>query len=125
MTGTLFLLLAIVSEVFGSAMLKLSAGFTLWLPSLGVVAGFVAAFAFLGLALKSIPLSRAYAVWSGLGTALTAAVGVIFFHEHLGLWRAVGIALIVLGVVVLNASSRTQHSEARITAAANHEQNAQ
>lgn len=105
MTGPLFLLLAIVSEVFGAAMLKLSAGFTLWLPSLGVVAGFVAAFAFLGLALKTIPLSRAYAIWSGLGTALTAGVGVVVFHEQLGLWRAIGIALIVAGVVFLNIGS--------------------
>lgn len=106
MTGIGFLLLAIFSEVFGSTMLKLSHGFTVWLPSLGVVGGFALAFWFLGKSLKELPLSQAYAIWSGLGTALTATVGWLVFSERLSFINVAGIALIVLGVMVLNLGKR-------------------
>ena len=85
--GFLFLLLAILSEVFGTTMLKISEGFSILLPSMGVIAGYLASFYFLGMSLKSIPLSSAYAIWSGLGTAFTAAIGVVLFHEEISLLR--------------------------------------
>lgn len=81
MKGMLYLTGAILTEVFGSTMLKLSQGFTQLLPSIGVLIGFGCAFTFLSLALKTIELSSAYATWSGVGTALTALVGLVLFNE--------------------------------------------
>jgi small multidrug resistance pump len=100
--GWVFLLIAIVSEVIGSTGLKASQGFTKLLPSAVVVIGYASAFYFLSLALKTVPLNTAYAVWSGLGTALIALLGVVFLRESVNLPMAVGILLIIAGVVVLN-----------------------
>ncbi len=81
MKGFLYLALAIVSEVFGSTMLKLSEGFTQAWPIIGIIAGFLSAFTFLSFSLKTIDLSSAYATWSGVGTALTAIVGFLFLAK--------------------------------------------
>jgi multidrug transporter EmrE-like cation transporter len=102
MNAWIFLTLAIVSEVIGSTGLKASKGFTVIFPSVLVVAGYAAAFYFLSLALKSISLNTAYAVWAGLGTALIAVVGWLFLHEPMSLAKAGGIALVIAGVVVIN-----------------------
>ncbi len=75
MNGWWFLLVAIVSEVIGSTGLKASQGFSKLGPSLVVALGYASAFYFMSLALKTIPLNTAYAVWSGLGTALIALLG--------------------------------------------------
>lgn len=95
---------AIISEVFGSAMLKVSNGFKRLFPSLGVVLGYGAAFYLLSLALKAIPLGTAYAIWAGVGTALTVLIGVIAFKEKINLKSGLGIVLIIMGVVALRLS---------------------
>lgn len=102
MNGWIFLLIAIVSEVIGSTGLKASQGFSKLVPSLVVGVGYASAFYFLSLALKTIPLNTAYAVWSGLGTALIAVLGVVFLREAIALPGILGIALIIGGVVLLN-----------------------
>jgi len=99
------LAVAIISEVFGSSMLKVSNGFKKLFPSIGVVIGFGAAFYLLSLALKAIPLGTAYAIWSGVGTALTALVGVIVYKESINLKKCLGLVLIICGVIVLKLSS--------------------
>jgi len=81
--------------------LKASDGSSRLVPSMVVVTGYAASFYFLSLSLREIPLGVVYAVWSGIGTAAIALIGVVFFQETLG-W--VGIGGIVLGVVLLNAS---------------------
>lgn len=96
------LLLAILSEVFGSSMLKATNGFKKLLPSLGVVIGYGIAFYALSLALKTVPLGMAYAIWAGLGTALTALVGITFYKEKFNRKKFIGIALIIVGVILLN-----------------------
>ncbi len=106
MTHWVFLALAIVSEVFGSTMLKLSHGFNKLWPSLGVVAGFGLAFYFLSLALKTMPLGTAYATWAGIGLVLTALVSVLFFGQKVDAMGVVGVGLILAGVVVLNVFSK-------------------
>lgn len=106
MNGWILLLLAIVSEVIGSTGLKASQGFSKLLPSLLVVVGYASAFYFLSLSLKTIPLNTAYAVWSGLGTALIALLGWWVLKEPMNGAIALGIALIIVGVVVLNLASR-------------------
>lgn len=104
MRGAIYLGLAILFESFGSTMLKMSEGFTELWPSIGVAGGFVGSFIFLSFALKSISLSSAYATWSGIGTALTAIIGVIAFNEHLSLMKASALILVIIGIVLLNKS---------------------
>lgn len=103
MHAYLLLGLAIVTEVFGSSMLKASDGFRKVLPSLGVIIGYAAAFYALSLALKTLPLGVAYAIWAGLGTVLTALVGTFIYKENVNRKKLMGLALIVGGVILLNS----------------------
>ncbi|MGW2251298.1 DMT family transporter [Kitasatospora sp. NPDC001660] len=98
----LLLTFAILSEVCATSCLKLTEGFSKFWPSAGVAVGYVLSFWLLGRALKHIPVSVAYAVWSGAGTAAVAGIGVVAFGESLGKLQLLGIALIIVGVVVLN-----------------------
>ncbi|MDO4641257.1 MAG: multidrug efflux SMR transporter [Neisseria sp.] len=100
-----FLAVAIVSEVFASSMLKLSDGFSKPLPTVSVVGGFIVSFYFFSLVLKTMPLGTAYAVWAGLGLALTSMVSIVFFGQKPDLMGVISIALILLGVVLLNTMS--------------------
>lgn len=109
MKGILYLTGAILTEVFGSTMLKLSQGFSQLLPSIGVLIGFGCAFTFLSLALKTIKLSSAYATWSGVGTALTALVGLVLFNETISTKGYIGLALVICGVIVLNQSKKQKN----------------
>jgi small multidrug resistance pump len=102
----LLLLAAIASEVVATTSLKLSNGFSRPLPSLIVVVGYGLSFYLMSLSLRSIPLGTAYAIWSGLGTAATVAIGVLLWKESLDPARIIGIALILIGVVVLNFVSK-------------------
>lgn len=100
-----FLGLAIVCEVFGSSMLKLSDGFSKIWPTAGVAAGFACSFYFLSLALKTIPLGTAYAIWSGVGLVLISLISIVFFGQKTDLAGLFSIGLILLGVVLLNTLS--------------------
>lgn len=112
MRGFLYLALAILSEVFGSTMLKFSEGFTQFWPIIGVAAGFLSAFTFLSFSLRTIDLSSAYATWSGIGTALTAVVGFLLFGETVSLKGICGLTLIIAGVVLLNQSKAPNKEKA-------------
>lgn len=102
----LILLLAILSEVIGTAALKFSEGFTRFIPSVIVTIGYGLSFYFLSLALKSMPIGVAYAIWSGIGLILTVIVGIMFWNETLDWARVVGIGLILLGIVFINVVSK-------------------
>src|SRR5215213_2079517 len=101
-SALVFLVLAIASEVAGTAGLKASEGFGRLGPSALAVLGYALAFYFLAQSLKYIPLGVAYAIWSGLGTVGSVMLGMLIWQEILGPVHIVGIALIVVGVVVLN-----------------------
>ena len=102
----LMLALAILSEVVGTVSLKLSEGFSKPLPSIVVVIGYAGAFVVLGSVLKmGMPVGVAYAIWSGAGVALVALIGVAFLGEAMTAVQVGGIALIVLGVVALEAGT--------------------
>src|SRR5207237_8169652 len=102
-----YLGVAIVLEICGTTSLKLSDGFTRIGPSGAVVLCYIASFALLGLALRGIELSVAYAVWSGVGTAIVAAIGILWFGESAGACKLLCLALIVLGVAGLHLSEGT------------------
>ncbi|HEY3490423.1 MAG TPA: multidrug efflux SMR transporter [Candidatus Deferrimicrobiaceae bacterium] len=100
----LLLALAILLEVSGTTCMKLSVGFTRPLPTVLVLLFYVGSFTALSITLKTLPVSVVYAIWSGVGTVLVAAVGMIWFKESLTALKVVSIALIVAGVVGLNLS---------------------
>ncbi|MBS4913826.1 MAG: multidrug efflux SMR transporter [Veillonella sp.] len=102
LTGYILLAVAIAVEIFATSMLKLSVGFTRLVPSVVFVLGMSLSFFAMGRALLTLPLSVAYAVWAGVGTALTALMGVLVWKEELSMTAVVGIGLIVAGVVILN-----------------------
>jgi len=96
-----YLVCAIIMEVIGTTNMKLSEGFTKTLPSILMFVFYVFSFAFLTLALKKIDLSLTYAIWSGVGTALIATIGFLYFKEPVTAIKLVSIGLIVIGVVGL------------------------
>tara|TARA_B100000123_G_scaffold39346_1_gene25912 strand:- start:1831 stop:2358 length:528 start_codon:yes stop_codon:yes gene_type:complete len=89
--GWVLLAGAIAFEVFGTVMLKVSDGFSKWLPSTGVVIGYIVSFVLLAFALRTIGLSTAYAIWAGVGTVGVVLAGVLIFGEHLSAMAIVGI----------------------------------
>ncbi len=95
---------AIVLEVSGTVSMKLSDGFTKLVPSILIFVFYAASFAVLTLALKKIDVSVAYAVWAGVGTALIATVGILYFKEPLSVLKLFSIFLIIAGVIGLNLS---------------------
>lgn len=101
----LYLAIAIVGEVVGTAALKATEEFTRLIPSLIVVVGYGMAFFFLTLALRTIPVGIAYAVWAGIGIVLISAASWVLYKQTLDAPAIVGIALIAVGVVVINAFS--------------------
>ena len=107
MKNWLFLGIAIVSEVVGTSMLKSSEGFTKLWPSLIVMVGYGAAFFFLSLSLRTIPIGVAYAIWSGIGIVTITAIAWVFLDQRLDTPAIFGILLIVAGVVTMNMFSNS------------------
>jgi small multidrug resistance pump len=112
MQAWLLLAAAILLEVAGTTSMKLSEGFTKPLPSLLLFVFYVASFSALTMALRSIEVSVAYAVWSAVGTALIATIGVLYFREALSLVKVVSLLLIIVGVVGLNLSAGASEAPA-------------
>jgi small multidrug resistance pump len=102
-----FLSVAIVSEVIATSALKASEGFTRLWPTLVVVAGYLSAFYFLSLTLKTIPVGVAYAIWSGVGVVLITLIAWVYFKQALDTPAIIGLSLIIAGVIVLNVFSKT------------------
>ena len=110
MKNWVFLLIAIVSETVATSVLKSSEGFSRLWPSVLVVAGYSAAFYFLSLTLRAIPVGVAYAIWSGVGVVLIAIAGWLIHGQRLDAPALIGMAMIVSGVIVMNVfSSASAH----------------
>ena len=88
-------------EIGWAVGLKHTAGFTRLLPSLFTAFCMLASLGLLGLALRSLPLGTAYAVWTGIGTVGTAAVGILWLGESASVGRLICIALIIAGIAGL------------------------
>ncbi|WP_368487532.1 multidrug efflux SMR transporter [Clostridium sp. BJN0013] len=97
----IYLVTAGFFEVSWAIGLKYSQGFTKILPSILTIIGMIASFYFLSLSLKSLPLSTAYAIWTGIGTVGTVILGIILFKEPINAMRTICIVFIVLGIVGL------------------------
>jgi small multidrug resistance pump len=98
----IYLVIAILTEVVGTTMMKVSQGLTRLIPAVLMFVMYAISFVFMALALKKLEVSTAYAIWSGLGTALIAAIGIVWFQESFSIPKLVGTALIIGGVVLLN-----------------------
>jgi quaternary ammonium compound-resistance protein SugE len=96
-----YLLIAGLFEVAWAIGLKYTDGFSRLAPSLATVAAMVISLAFLGLALKALPVGTAYAVWTGIGAVGTAALGIYLFGEPATVLRLACIGLILSGIVGL------------------------
>lgn len=103
----LFLFVAIVFEVIGTTALKESEGFTRLSPSLVTALAYAVSFVALALTLRTIPVGLAYAIWSGVGMVLIAAIGWFRFRQTLDTPAILGLGLIVIGVVVINGFSKS------------------
>ena len=103
----LYLAIAIVSEVIGTSALKASEQFTRPLPSLITLVAFASAFYFLSLTLRTMPVGIAYAIWSGVGIVLISLIALVLFGQKLDLPAVIGMGLIVAGVIVINAFSKS------------------
>ena len=106
----IYLTLAIVTEVMGTVLIKTSQGFSRFAPTIGLIIFYLLSYFFFNLALKKIELGTAYAIWSGLGTALLAGLGIIFFREELSFSRVAAIVLIIAGVCILNMTGSTSEN---------------
>jgi quaternary ammonium compound-resistance protein SugE len=101
----LFLLVAGLGEVAWAIGLKYTEGFSRLLPTIGTVIAMAASIGCLGLALKSLPVGTAYAVWTGIGTVGTAVLGIYLFNEPATLLRLTCIGLILSAIVGLKITS--------------------
>lgn len=96
-----YLTLAIVFEVAGTTSLKMSEGFTRLVPTLLILPVYVISFGLLGFAIRDIPIGVAYAIWSAVGTAAIALIGMVLFREPITAAKAGFIGIIIIGVVGL------------------------
>lgn len=105
----IYLVIAGLLEIGWAVGLKYTQGFSRLWPSVATIAAMTASFAFLSAALKTIPVGTGYAVWTGIGAAGTAVIGMMFLGESREVLRIVCIALILAGVVGLKFASAGGH----------------
>jgi small multidrug resistance pump len=101
------LAVAILFEVAGTTCMRLSEGFTRLTPSLLIFVFYAISFALNTLIVRTLGLSVVYAVWSGVGTVLTAGIGYLYFKEPATALKLASTGLIVIGVMGLHTASRT------------------
>ncbi len=100
-----YLTIAIVSEVIGTTNMKLSESFTKTIPSILIFIFYGISFTMLTFALKKLDISVAYAIWSGVGTALVVIIGILWFKEPMTVIKIASVGLIILGVIGLEMGS--------------------
>ena len=100
----IYLISAIILETLGTTCMKMSDGFTKLLPTLGTLITYGLCFTFLAIALKKIPVSVAYAIWSAAGIVIISVIGVLVFKERINALKVLSLLFIILGVIGLNFS---------------------
>lgn len=114
-----FLLLAIIFETVGTTAMKMSSGFTRLGPAIVMGICYILCFTLLTLALKQLDVSLAYAIWSGVGTALITIIGIWWFNESVSTLKVLSIVLIILGVIGLHISSSADEGQSKASQAQN------
>ena len=105
--GWILLVVAILLEVVGTTNMKLSEGFSKLVPSVLVLLFYALSIIALTFAVHRLDVSVAYAVWSGMGTALVAMIGIWFFQESLTTTKLIALGLIIVGVAMLHLTNKT------------------
>ncbi len=105
--GAVFLTISIVGEVIATSFLRASQGFTQPLPTAVVVIGYGITFYFFSLALQTIPVGVAYAIWSGVGIVLVSIIAFLVYRQSLDAPALIGMGLILAGVLVINLFSQS------------------
>jgi small multidrug resistance pump len=98
----LFLAIAIAGELVGTVLLKFADGFTRFWPSFGSILAYSICFLFFSKCLQNINLSIAYSTWSAIGILVSTIISVIIFKQGITFLGIIGLALIVIGVAILN-----------------------
>ena len=98
----IYLFIAIIGELLGTTLLKVSEGFSKPLPGVSALLSYGVCFFFLSLAMKKIPLGITYATGSGVGLLVTAVISILVFNEKLNLYTIIGLGLIIVGVLMVN-----------------------
>jgi len=101
----LLLILAGLFEIGWAIGLKYTEGFTRLWPSIGTALAMIVSLALLGIAMKSLPVGTAYAVWVGIGAVGTVILGIVLFGEPANTLRLVSVALIIGGIVGLKLAT--------------------
>ncbi len=109
MMGWVLLIVAILLEVAGTTNMKLSEGFSKLGPSVLVLFFYALSIIALTFAVNRLDVSVAYAVWSGMGTALVAIIGLWFFQESVTIIKVLALGLIIVGVVMLHFTGNESH----------------
>ncbi|WP_083389663.1 multidrug efflux SMR transporter [Trichormus sp. NMC-1] len=104
-----YLIIAIIFEVFGTTCMKLSEEFTKIVPSIFIFVFYGLCLIFLTLSLRKLEVSIVYAVWSGLGTIVITSIGIVWFRESFTLVKLISILLILVGVIGLNLGDYLQN----------------
>lgn len=105
MNPWVLLTIAVLAEVSGSVSMRLSDGFTLWLPTVLVCVLYFIAFWMGALVMRTLGLSITYSVWAGAGMVLSTIVGIFYFKEVINLQKLGGIVIIVIGVMMIALAS--------------------
>ena len=101
----IYLTVAGIFEIIWTVGLKYAQGFTKLIPSLITLGGMAVSFYLLSLAIKTIPIGTAYAVWTGIGALGAVMLGIIVFNEPVNIWRIAFIGLILAGIIGLKYTS--------------------
>ena len=99
--------MAISFEIVATSSLKMSEQFTKLIPSVVTVVCYIAAFYFLSLTLRTLPVGIAYALWSAIGIVFITIIGIFAFKQVPDLPAIIGLVFIVTGVVIINVWSKT------------------
>lgn len=103
----IYLFFAILTETIGTTALQASNQFTRFWPSVIVVVGYALSFYLLALTLKFMPVGIVYAIWSGLGIVLIAAIGYAVFGQRLDLPAILGLGMILVGILIIHLFSNS------------------
>lgn len=103
----LYLIIAIIAEIFSTTLLKASDGFTVLMPSILVIAGYIVAFYMLSLCVQQLPTGIIYAIWSGVGIIGIALFSYIAYGQKLDLPAIIGIFMIIAGVIIIKLFSKS------------------
>ncbi|MBM4170787.1 MAG: quaternary ammonium compound efflux SMR transporter SugE [Ignavibacteria bacterium] len=104
----LYILIASIFEISWAVGLKYSEGFTQLIPSIFTIITMILSYVFLALGVKTLPIGTAYAVWTGIGAIGTAVYGIIFFDEPKDFLRVFFIFLIVIGIIGLRLTYKSE-----------------